>query len=126
MTTEITERERGLVEGSLLSPFNNPINGVVTDFAVDIFINVASGHHLINGNKRWAVVALLYFLEKNNIWLNMETYDLYILAKLAVNNASERKDKEVVKRILITYLSSCIVSDQTEQSIKIESAMFSS
>jgi death-on-curing family protein len=86
ITTELTSQEKGWLEGSILSPFNNYENGSVEDFATDIFYNLAKGHNLINGNKRWALVALLYFLDINNYELKASNKDVLKLARKVVKS----------------------------------------
>ncbi len=46
-----------------------------------LFYLMIKNHPFQNGNKRIAIMALLYFLHKNNKWLKIENANLYKFAK---------------------------------------------
>lgn len=123
MTTRITAAERGSLDGSLMAPFNSYDNEDLLDYAIDIFYNLSVDHNLLNGNKRWAVVALLYFLQINGQWLKTDPYELYLLAKFVVENHDTPKDVSGVKNITKIYLQQFSVDD-SQGTIAITPSLF--
>ena len=57
-----------------------------------LFYLMIKNHPFKNGNKRVAVVTLLYFLSENERWLEVDNVMLYQFAKkIAVSDPSDRK-----------------------------------
>jgi len=58
-----------------------------------LFYLLIKNHPFQNGNKRIAVMSLLYFLYKNGRWLDVDSIGLYRFAKgIAKTKASTRKE----------------------------------
>lgn len=76
-----------------------------------LFYLMIKNHPFLNGNKRIAVMTLLYFLYKNNKWLNINNQELYSFAKNIAKSDSKLKDKIIVeiqrtiKKYLIDFAS---------------------
>ncbi len=63
-----------------------------------LFYLLIKNHPFQNGNKRIAVMSLLYFLSKNDKWIRMSNINLYNLAKeIAASKPTERES--VIVRI---------------------------
>jgi death-on-curing protein len=62
-----------------------------------LFYLMIKNHPFKNGNKRLAVMGLLYFLAKNNKWLEMSNLALYNFAKEVAESDSFKKDSEIKK-----------------------------
>ena len=58
-----------------------------------LFYLLIKNHPFQNGNKRIAVMSLLYFLHKNGKWLDVNNYGLYKFAKgIAGSHATKRHE----------------------------------
>ena len=74
-----------------------------------LFYLMIKNHPFQNGNKRIAVMSLLYFLSVNNKWIQMSNTDLYNFAKdVAASKHDERKTKiteiqESLKKHLVDW-----------------------
>jgi death-on-curing family protein len=74
-----------------------------------LFYLMIKNHPFLNGNKRIAVMSLLYFLYKNDKWLNIDSMNLYSFARDVAK--SDRKSREritihiqdLIKRHLIDF-----------------------
>ena len=60
-----------------------------------LFYLMIKNHPFQNGNKRIAVMTLLYFLQKNGKWLNIENVELYNFAKGVAGSKSKRREQTV-------------------------------
>ena len=58
-----------------------------------LFYLLIKNHPFQNGNKRIAVMSLLYFLFKNDRWLTISTDDLYELARDVAKSKPEDRDR---------------------------------
>ena len=62
-----------------------------------LFYLMIKNHPFQNGNKRVAVMTLLYFLYKNGWWLSVSNAALYDFANEIAQSPAERSQKEVRK-----------------------------
>ncbi len=70
--------------------------------AAMLFYLLVKNHPFQNGNKRIAVMTLLYFLHKNGKWLQMTNDGVYLIAKYVA--ASRPDDKERVLSMLHDFV----------------------
>jgi len=74
-----------------------------------LFYLMIKNHPFQNGNKRIAIMTLLYFLQKNDKWLNISNENLYKFAKNIAATKPKSKDKiiiyiqEIIKEHLIDF-----------------------
>jgi death-on-curing family protein len=84
------------LESCLKTPFQKFSNkslyrGLVGKGAI-LFYLMIKNHPFQNGNKRVAIMTLLYFLYKNNYWLDVNNDSLYMFAnKIAQSDANDSK-----------------------------------
>lgn len=64
----------------------------ITNKAAILFYLMIKDHPFQNGNKRTAVMTLLYFLHENGRWLHMTNFGLYSLAIQVAKSAPKEKD----------------------------------
>lgn len=62
-----------------------------------IFYLLIKNHPFQNGNKRIAVMSLLYFLFKNNKWLKMDKIDLYNFALGVAKSKPTSREKTIIQ-----------------------------
>lgn len=62
-----------------------------------LFYLIIKNHPFQNGNKRVAVMTLIYFLYKNDYWLDVDNDKLYEFANEVANSESSKYNKELVK-----------------------------
>jgi death on curing protein len=65
------------------------------DKASILFYLMIKSHPFKNGNKRVAIMTLLYFLYKNGLWLEMPSMVLYQFAKDVAGGDARKKDEAV-------------------------------
>ena len=65
------------------------------DKASILFYLMIKSHLLKNGNKRVAIMTLIYFLYKNKKWLHMPDMVLYQFAKNVAKGDARKKEDEV-------------------------------
>ena len=63
--------------------------------AAMLFYFMIKNHPFQNGNKRIAMTATLYFLDKNNKWLRVDNQELYNFAKWVAESNPKLKDETV-------------------------------
>ena len=75
--------------------------GLVEKSAI-LFYLMIKNHPFQNGNKRIAVVTLLYFLHKNKSWLKIDNQRLYNFARWVAESDASLKDATVtaIQKIL--------------------------
>ena len=61
-----------------------------------LFYLMIKNHPFQNGNKRIAVMSLLYFLYKNNKWLDIDNTTLYNFARDVAKSDSKSREKIVI------------------------------
>lgn len=71
-----------------------------------LFYLLIKNHPFQNGNKRIAIMTLLYFLNKNGKWLKISNEKLYKFAKGVARSKSTSKDKSLqnIRSVLEKYL----------------------
>ena len=84
-----------------LGSFNQTFGGKelypsLADKAAMLFYVMIKNHPFQNGNKRIAVATLLYFLYKNNRWMDLENSSLYKVAKLVAESSPEVREGVMV------------------------------
>lgn len=81
----------------------------LVDKASILFYLMIKNHPFQNGNKRIAIMSLLYFLYKNGKWLDINNADLYKFAlDISKSKASSREKitlhiQNIIKRHLIDF-----------------------
>ncbi|MDD5621499.1 MAG: type II toxin-antitoxin system death-on-curing family toxin [Candidatus Pacebacteria bacterium] len=61
-----------------------------------LFYLMIKNHPFQNGNKRIAIMTLLYFLYKNNKWLDIDNIKLYNFARNIAKSDPKEKDKIIL------------------------------
>ena len=95
-------RYSGKLESCLASPFQkfqrrSLYRGLIGKAAV-MFYLLVKNHPFQNGNKRIAMTALFVLLHKNNMWLRVDTKELYNFAIWVAQSPSSLK-AETIKAI---------------------------
>jgi len=73
--------------------------------AAILFYLMIKNHPFQNGNKRVAVVTLLYFLHKNRRTLHVSNDNLYEFSKFVASSDPQEKDNttNMIRRFIITF-----------------------
>jgi len=71
-----------------------------------LFYLMIKNHPFQNGNKRIAVTTLIYFLYKNNKWINVNNIELYNFAKWIAASNPKLKEETVkaIEKFLFIYI----------------------
>lgn len=101
-----------ILESCLKVPFQT-YNGInlyrrLTGKAAILFYLMVKNHPFKNGNKRIAVMTLLFFLYKNGKWLDMGNNKLYDIAVGVAE--SKPKSKDSIIRWLEEAVSQCLTN----------------
>ena len=72
-----------------------------------LFYFMIKNHPFQNGNKRVAIMTLLYFLSRNDWWLNVNNEVLYEFANEVA--ASDPVDKNIVVRKIRTFIRKYLI-----------------
>ena len=93
---DFSTRFPNILESCIGSPFQTfrgqLYKGLIQKSAI-LFYVMIKNHPFQNGNKRIAVVTLLYFLYKNKTWLKIDNQRLYNFARwVAESDASLKKE----------------------------------
>jgi len=113
---EFSTRFPNILESCLATPFQ--IYGgkdVYPDFclkAAMLFYLLTKNHPFQNGNKRVAVMMLLYFLSENNKWVEVDTQVLYNFAVWVAESPPRFKEKVI--EIVVEFLEEHIISRKIE------------
>ena len=62
-----------------------------------LFYLMIKNHPFQNGNKRIAVMSVLYFLQKNNKWIKMSNVELYNFARGIAKSKPTSREKIIVQ-----------------------------
>ena len=94
-----------ILESCLNQPFirfdkKDLYRGIVGKASIMFYLMIKN-HPFQNGNKRIAVMSLLYFLYKNNKWLDIDNVALYNFARSIAESKPASKEKMI---IYINYL----------------------
>jgi death-on-curing protein len=99
------------LESCLKTPFQTfnkkSLYPTIEGKAAILFYLMIKNHPFQNGNKRVAVITLLYFLHEHGRWLNVDNRDLYLFAKGVAESQAKDKDiilskiKDFIKKFLI-------------------------
>jgi death-on-curing protein len=89
------------LESCLRTPFQkfdkkSLYRGLVGKGAI-LFYLMVKNHPFQNGNKRVAVMTLLYFLFRNGYWLDVDNDDLYIFANEVAESTAAKSQREIAK-----------------------------
>jgi len=92
-------RDNALLESSLASPKNAYVfeKADLINQASVLFYSLIKNHPFNNGNKRIAVISLLVFLSLNSKWLDIHPLNLYKIALLVAESASNDREKVLKK-----------------------------
>ena len=100
-----------VLESCLATPFTrfnkrDLYRGLVGKAAI-LFYLMIKNHPFENGNKRIAVMALLYFLYKNTFWFTMDNKQLYRFARQIAASKPEDKESAIltIQGFLQNYLT---------------------
>lgn len=93
-------RFSNILESCIETPFgrfgNKDLYRGLVGKASILFYLIIKNHPFQNGNKRIAVMSLLYFLHKNMKWLRMNKIDLYNFAKGIAKSKPTSRDKIII------------------------------
>ena len=99
-----------ILESCLETPFvrfggKDLYRGLVGKASI-LFYLLIKNHPFRNGNKRIAIMSLLYFLYKNKKWLKMSQYKLYVFSKdIAASKPPSQKEIIIyIQNVLKKYL----------------------
>ncbi len=100
----------GILESCLIAPFQrfggkSIYKGFLEKVSI-LFYLMIKNHPFQNGNKRIAVVTLLYFLHKNEKWLKLDNKELYNFTVWVAESNAKVKDATVlaIQKFIETYL----------------------
>lgn len=100
-----------ILESCLETPFSmfsqkDLYRGLIGKSSI-LFYLMIKNHPFENGNKRIAVMCLLYFLYKNEKWLKMTNVDLYKFARRIAKSDSKKKEEVIlqIKNLLKTHIT---------------------
>ena len=96
---DFSSRYPNRLESCLAMPFQrfsrkDLYKGLISKASI-LFYLMVKNHPFENGNKRIAMVTLLYFLSKNNKWLRVDNQTLYNFAKWVASSDPIVKDAAV-------------------------------
>lgn len=102
-----------ILESCLLTPFSkyskkDLYRGLFGKSSI-LFYLLIKNHPFANGNKRIAVMTLLYFLYKNGKWFKVTNEELYKFARWVAKSASRKKEvvtlriREFIQANLVDY-----------------------
>ncbi|MFA5767809.1 MAG: type II toxin-antitoxin system death-on-curing family toxin [Candidatus Paceibacterota bacterium] len=107
---DFSTRSPNILESCLLIPFQSfggksLYKGLIGKAAI-LFYLMIKNHPFQNGNKRIAITALLVFLHKNKVWIEVDTKELYNFAIwVAESNPKLKKNTvEAIETFIGTYL----------------------
>ena len=105
---EFGSRFSGILESCLATPFGifgrkDLYRGMAGKGSI-LFYLLIKNHPFRNGNKRIAIMCLLYFLHKNNKWIYISNDRLYRFAKHVA--ASRPKKREPIIKHIHDFLES--------------------
>ena len=99
-----------ILESCLAVPFQtfakkNVYSGLTNKAAI-LFYLMVKNHPFQNGNKRIAVMTLLYFLYKNEKWLKADNQELYNFAVWVAQSNPKVKDATIAatRKFIETYM----------------------
>lgn len=99
-----------ILESCLITPFQKFDNkyvykGLISK-AANLFYFMIKNHPFQNGNKRIAMTTLMYFLYKNDKWLNVDQQEFYNFCMwVAESNAKFKAETvQAVEKFLKSYL----------------------
>lgn len=104
-----------ILESCLLTPFQTfggrSLYSGTLDKAAILFYLLIKNHPFKNGNKRVAMVTLLYFLDQNKLWLKVDNQEFYNFAKWVaasnprLKNATVMAIKDFLKQTVLNVVS---------------------
>jgi death-on-curing protein len=99
---EFNTRFPNILESCLIIPFqtfeSKMLYKGLTGKAAVLFYLMVKNHPFKNGNKRTAMITLMFFLHKNEKWLKVDETELYNFAKWVAESNPRLKD-ETMKAI---------------------------
>ena len=89
------------LESCLLTPFarfggKDLYRGLIGKASI-LFYLLVKNHPFQNGNKRIAIMSLLYFLRKNGKWLRIDNVELYKFARGIAKSKPQSREKVIVQ-----------------------------
>jgi len=90
-----------ILESCLLTPFfrfsaKDRYRGLIGKASI-LFYLLIKNHPFQNGNKRIAVMSLLYFLYKNGKWLDIDEVELYNFARGIARSKPKSRERVIVQ-----------------------------
>ncbi|OGH69635.1 MAG: hypothetical protein A2754_04245 [Candidatus Magasanikbacteria bacterium RIFCSPHIGHO2_01_FULL_47_8] len=105
-----------VLESCLVTPFQvyagKDVYPSFLQKAAMLFYLLIKNHPFKNGNKRIAVMTLLYFLSENNKWIKVDTHSLYNFAVWVAESPAGYKDHMV--ELIVSFLKKHVV-DKTSK-----------
>lgn len=99
----------GILEGCLALPFQTfarkaLYKGFIGKASILLYLMIKN-HPFQNGNKRVAIVTLLYFLFRNGKWMKIDNQELYNFAKWVAESNPKLKNETVkaIEKFIKTY-----------------------
>lgn len=99
-----------ILESCLETPFSrfsrkDLYRGLIEKSSI-LFYLMIKNHPFENGNKRIAIMSLLYFLYKNGKWLKMTNENLYKFARRVARSDPRKREKVVlqIRGLIKTYM----------------------
>jgi death-on-curing family protein len=96
---DFNSRYKDRLESVLSQPFQKVfgknLHGNILDRATILFYLTIKSHPFKNGNKRMALILLLYYLIANDFWLDVSNTEIYNLAIKVAESTS--KDKMILE-----------------------------
>ena len=102
-----------ILESCLNQPFiqfsrKDLYRGIVGKASIMFYLMIKN-HPFQNSNKRIAIMSLLYFLNKNGKWLDMDNKTLYDFAKNIAESRPQSREKitiyiqDIIKKYLVNF-----------------------
>ena len=106
---DFSTRYPNVLESCLAAPFQRYKKFLYHGFyakAAVLFYLLIKNHPFQNGNKRIAVMTLIYFLYKNKKWIEVDSREFYNFAVWVAESNPRLKDETLlaVKKFIMTYV----------------------
>ncbi len=99
---DFASRYPNILESCLAQPFQEfdgkQLYPTYTEKTALLFYLITKNHPFKNGNKRMAVMLMIYFLYKNGMWIEALPDDIYKIAMRIAKSKANEKDK-TLKRL---------------------------
>jgi death-on-curing family protein len=107
---DFATRRENILESCLISPFQkfggkDPYPSLINKSSM-LFYLLIKNHPFQNGNKRIAVMTMLFFLADNKKWLKADSQELYNFAKWVAESNPKLKEPtvEAIEKFINLYV----------------------